>query len=63
MYSSNTAKTQYRKFETNTVFPENELHGLSPNYHIHVSVSNLYITTIGLPILQQENLWTFPGNI
>jgi hypothetical protein len=36
-----TAKTQYRKFKTN--IPEKELHGHSPNFHIHVSVSDLYI--------------------
>ncbi len=29
------------------VFPENKLHGLSPNLHIHVSVSNVYIHRIG----------------
>ncbi len=30
---------------------------------IHVSVSDLYIPTIGLPILLQENVWTDTGNI
>jgi hypothetical protein len=25
------------------IFPEKEFHGLSPNFYIHVSVSNLYI--------------------
>jgi hypothetical protein len=30
-------------------FPEKELRGLSPNFHIHVSLSDLYITTIGPP--------------
>jgi len=30
---------------------------------IHVSVSDLYIPTISLPILLQENMWTDPGNI
>jgi hypothetical protein len=35
------------------VFPEKELRGLSPNFHIHVSVSDLYILTIGLPISLQ----------
>ncbi len=45
------------------LFPEKELRGLSPNFHIHVSVSNLYIPMIGLPILPQENMWTDPGNI
>jgi hypothetical protein len=29
------------------VFPEKELRGLSPNFHIHVSVSDLYIPRIG----------------
>ncbi len=37
-----TEKTQYRKFETN-IFPEKELRGLSPIFHIHVSVSDLNI--------------------
>jgi hypothetical protein len=54
-----TAKTQYRKFETNIL--GKELRGLSPNFHIHVSVSDLYIPRIGLPILLQENMWTDPG--
>ncbi len=30
-----------------SVFPEKELRGLSPNIHIHVSVSDLYILGIG----------------
>jgi hypothetical protein len=43
---------------------EKELHGLSPNFHIPVSVGDLYIPTIGLPILLQENMWTDPhGNM
>jgi len=29
------------------VFPEKELRGLSPNFHIHVSVSDVYILRIG----------------
>ncbi len=46
------------------ILPEKELRGLSPNFHIHVSVSDLYIPRIiGLPILVQENMWTHPGNI
>ncbi len=36
------------------IFPEKEHRGLSPNFHIHASVSNLYIPTIGLPILLEE---------
>jgi hypothetical protein len=31
-------------------------------YSIHVSVSDLYIPTMGLPILMQENRWTDSGN-
>jgi hypothetical protein len=42
------------------IFPEKEWPGLNPNFHIHVSVSDLYISTIGL---LQENMRTNPGNI
>jgi hypothetical protein len=33
-----------------------KLRGVVPNSYIHVSVSDLYITTIGLPILLQESI-------
>jgi hypothetical protein len=36
------------------IFPEKEYRGLSPNFHIHASVSDLYIPTIGMPILLEE---------
>ncbi len=36
------------------IFPEKEYRGLSPNFQIHASVSDLYITMIGLPILLEE---------
>ena len=36
------------------IFTEKELRGLSSNFHIYVSVSDLYIPTIDLPILLQE---------
>ncbi len=36
------------------IFPEKEYRGLSPNFHIHASVSDLYIPTIGLLILLEE---------
>jgi hypothetical protein len=36
------------------IFPEKEYRGLSLNFHIHVSVSELYIPTMGLPFLQEE---------
>ncbi len=45
------------------IFPEKELCGLSPNFHIHVSVSEFYDPRIGLPILLQKNICTDPGNI
>jgi hypothetical protein len=35
-------------------FPEKENQGLSPNLHIHVSVSELYIPRMGLPFLLEE---------
>jgi hypothetical protein len=35
-------------------FPEKEYRGLSPNFQIHVSVSEIYIPTIGLPVLLEE---------
>jgi hypothetical protein len=37
------------------IFPEMKLRGFIPNSYIHVSVSDLYIPTIGLRILLQEN--------
>ncbi len=36
------------------IFPEKEYRGLRPNFHIHASVSDLYIPTIGPPILLEE---------
>ncbi len=39
---------------SNKIFPVKELRGHSPNFHIHGSVSDLYIPTINLPILQRE---------
>ncbi len=44
------------------VLPEMKLRGLVPNFHIHVSVSDLYCTyipTIGLPIF--DAAVSFPG--
>jgi hypothetical protein len=37
------------------VFREKELRGLSPNFHIHVYVSNLYIPKIDSHIFLQQN--------
>ena len=36
------------------IFPDKEYRGLSPNIHIHASVSDLYTPTMGLPILLEE---------
>jgi hypothetical protein len=38
------------------MIPENEMRSHSPNFHIHVSGSDLYIPTIDLLILLQENM-------
>jgi hypothetical protein len=50
------------RHNTETHIPRKELRSLFPNFHIHESVRDLYIPTIGLPILLQENLWTDPGD-
>ncbi len=44
------------KLETN--IPRRGIAGHSPNFHIHVSVTDLYIPTIDQPILLTD-----PGNI
>jgi hypothetical protein len=35
------------------VFPEIKLRGTSPNFYLQLSVSDLYIPTIGPPILHE----------
>jgi hypothetical protein len=45
------------------VFPEMKLFGLVPNSYILVSVSDLYIPRINLPIWLQQNRRTDSGNI
>jgi hypothetical protein len=45
------------------IFSERKLRGPGPNFYIHISVSNLYIPTIGLPTWLQQIKWTGPGNI
>jgi hypothetical protein len=37
------------------ICPERKLCGLNPNFYIYISVSDLYIPTIGLPFSLQEN--------
>jgi hypothetical protein len=48
-----TEKDKIPKF-LNKYSPEKEYRGLSPNFHIHAPVSNLYISTIVLPSLLEE---------
>ncbi len=43
------------------VFPEKELHGLSPNFHIYMSASDLYILKIDPHIFLQRNRQTDPA--
>jgi hypothetical protein len=44
------------------LFPKQNYNVLSPNFHIHVSVSDLYISRICLPILLPSDRQTDPGN-
>jgi hypothetical protein len=60
--TEHTALQRHNTENSKQIFPEKELRGLSPNAYIHVSVSDLYIPTISLPILLQENRWTDGGN-
>jgi len=53
-----TAKKQYRN-----KYSQKGIARPQSNFHIHVSVSDLYIPTTDLPILLKENMWTDPGNI
>jgi hypothetical protein len=49
------ATLQRKNAETlKQIFPEKEYPNLSPNFHIHVSVSELYIPTKVLPFLLEE---------
>ncbi len=51
------------KEDSNYVLVEIKLRGLVPNFHIHTSVSDLYIPRIRPPILLQPNRQTDRGNI
>jgi hypothetical protein len=63
-------RIQYKCLVSIYVFPERKLlfrkqnyNVLSPSSYTHISVRDLYISRIGLPILLQENMLTDPGNI
>jgi hypothetical protein len=49
--------------EMKLLFPKQKNNVLSPSSFTHISVRDLYISRIGLPILLQGNMWTDPGNI
>ncbi len=50
--------------EMKQLFPKQNYNVLSPSSSCtHISVRDLYISRIGLPILLHGNMWTDPGNI
>jgi hypothetical protein len=49
--------------EIKMLFPKQKYKVLSSSFNTHISVRDLYISRIGLPILLQGNMWTDPGNI
>jgi hypothetical protein len=51
--SNNALQRQNTEF-SKQIFPEKEYQGHGPNFHIHAFVSDLYISTTGLPILLEE---------
>jgi hypothetical protein len=63
IYASMPTLQRHNMENSKKISPEKELCGLSPNFLIHVSVSDLYIPRIGLSILLLENMWTDSGNI
>ncbi len=50
---------RHKKENLRQIFLEKELLGLSPNFHIHVFVSNLYIPTIGHSQTHDCGNWDF----
>jgi hypothetical protein len=44
--------------EMKLLFPKQNYTVLSTSSYTHISVRELYISRIGLPILLQENMWT-----
>ncbi len=49
--------------EMKLLFPKQNYYVLFPSSYTHISVRDLYISRIGLPILLQENMWIDIGNI
>jgi hypothetical protein len=46
-----TALQRHNTENVKQIFPGKELPGYSPNFYIHVSVNDLYIPLIGVPVL------------
>jgi hypothetical protein len=53
----------HRTANSKQIFPEKELRALSPNFRIHVSVSDLYIPNDRSGYFDTKNMLTDPGNI
>ncbi len=49
--------------EMKLLLPKQNYNVLAPSSYTHISVRDLYISSICLPILLQGNMWTNPGNI
>ncbi len=49
--------------EMKLLFPQQKYNVLSPSSFTHISVRDIYISRICLPILLQGNMWTNPWNI
>jgi hypothetical protein len=49
--------------EIKLLFPKWNYNVLSRSSYTYISVRDLYISRIGLPIMLQENMWADPGNI
>ncbi len=51
------------KLRAVSLFTKQNCNVLSPRFHINVSVRDLYVPSIDLPVLLQPNRQTDPGNI
>jgi hypothetical protein len=54
MHNNKTTITLHCKEDPIYLFPEMKLRILSPNFHIHISASDLYIPTIRRSVLLQK---------
>ncbi len=54
------ALQRYNTKNSKQTILEKEFRNLIPYFHIHVSMRDLHIPTIGLPNLLQENMWSEP---